>query len=86
VIGGLNLKKIYGDKALSIFVKAPSIKDLEERLKLRDTETSESIARRMAKAEKEMGFAAEFDYILMNDDMQQALNDAEQLVADFIYG
>jgi guanylate kinase len=40
----------------------------------------------MAKAEKEMGFAAEFDYILMNDDMQQALNDAEQLVADFIYG
>ena len=86
VIGGLNLKKIYGDKALSIFVKAPSIKDLEERLKLRDTETTESIARRMAKAEKEMGFAAEFDYILMNDDMQQALNDAEQLVADFIYG
>jgi guanylate kinase len=86
VVGGLNLKKIYGDKALSIFVKAPSIKDLEDRLKLRDTETPESIARRMAKAEKEMGFSAEFDYILMNDDMQQALNDAEQLVADFIYG
>jgi guanylate kinase len=86
VVGGLNLKKIYGDKALSIFVKAPSIKDLEDRLRLRDTETPESIARRMAKAEKEMGFSAEFDYILMNDDMQQALNDAEQLVADFIYG
>jgi guanylate kinase len=85
VVGGLNLKKIYGEKALSIFVMAPSIKDLEERLKLRDTETPESIARRMAKAEKEMGFSAEFDYILMNDDMQQALNDAEQLVADFIY-
>jgi guanylate kinase len=86
VVGGLNLKKIYGERALSIFVMAPSIKDLEERLKLRDTETTESIARRMAKAEKEMGFSAEFDYILMNDDMQQALNDAEQLVADFIYG
>jgi guanylate kinase len=86
VVGGLNLKKIYGEKALSIFVKAPSIKDLEERLKLRDTETTESIARRMAKAEKEMGFAVEFDYILMNDDMKQALSDAEQLVADFILG
>lgn len=86
VIGGLNLKKIYGDRALSIFVKAPSIKDLEARLKLRDTETPESIARRMAKAEKEMGYATEFDYILLNDDMQQALNDAEQLVADFILG
>jgi guanylate kinase len=86
VVGGLNLKKIYGERALSIFVMAPSIKDLEERLKLRDTETTESIARRMAKAEKEMGFSAEFDYIVMNDDMQQALNDAEQLVADFIYG
>jgi guanylate kinase len=86
VVGGLNLKKIYGERALSIFVMAPTIKDLEDRLKLRDTETTESIARRMAKAEKEMGFSAEFDYILMNDDMQQALNDAEQLVADFIYG
>lgn len=85
VVGGLNLKKIYGDKALSIFVKAPSIADLEARLKLRDTETPESIARRMAKAEKEMGYSVEFDYILLNDDMQQALNDAEQLVADFIY-
>jgi guanylate kinase len=86
VVGGLNLKKIYGERALSIFVMAPTIKDLEDRLRLRDTETTESIARRMAKAEKEMGFSAEFDYILMNDDMQQALNDAEQLVADFIYG
>jgi guanylate kinase len=86
VVGGLNLKKIYGDKALSIFVKAPSIADLEARLKLRDTETPESIARRMAKAEKEMGYSAEFDYILLNDDMQQALSDAERLVADFIYG
>jgi guanylate kinase len=86
VVGGLNLKKIYGERALSIFVMAPSIKDLEERLKLRDTETTESIARRMAKAEKEMDFSAEFDYILMNDDMHQALNDAEQLVADFIFG
>jgi len=85
VVGGLNLKKIYGEKALSIFVKAPSIKDLEDRLRVRDTETTESIARRMAKAEKEMGFAVEFDYILLNDDMHQALSDAEQLVADFIY-
>jgi guanylate kinase len=85
VVGGLNLKKIYGDKALSIFVKAPSIKDLEDRLRLRATETDESIARRMAKAEKEMGFSVEFDYILLNDDMQHALIDAEQLVADFIY-
>jgi guanylate kinase len=86
VVGGLNLKKIYADKALSIFVKAPSIKDLENRLKLRDTETPESIARRMAKAEKEMAFAEEFDYVLLNDDMQQALSDAERLVADFIFG
>ncbi len=85
VVGGLNLKKIFGDKALAIFVKAPSIKDLEERLKQRATETPESIKRRMDKAEKEMKYSAEFDYILVNDDIIQALTDAEKLVADFIY-
>ncbi len=85
VVGGLNLKRFYGDKALAIFVKAPSIKDLEERLRQRDSETPESIARRMAKAEKEMAYASEFDYVLMNDDMQHAFSDAEKLIADFIY-
>ena len=85
VVGGLNLKKIYGDKALSIFVKAPSIAHLEARLKMRETETPESIARRIGKAEKEMAYSTQFDYILLNDDLGKACLEAENVVANFLH-
>ena len=83
--GGLNLKKVFGEKALSIFVKAPSISHLEERLKKRDTETPESIARRMAKAEKEMLYANKFDAIILNDSKEKAFEESERLVRNFLF-
>jgi guanylate kinase len=84
VVGGLNLKKNYGENALSIFVKAPSLAHLEERLKRRETETPESIARRMAKAKNEMDYAAQFDAIVLNDDIHVAFAQSEKLVRDFL--
>ena len=84
VVGGLNLKRAYGRNALSIFVKAPSIEHLEKRLRARETETDQSIAKRMAKAESEMKFAEQFDKVILNDDLSQACLQAENLVAEFL--
>ena len=84
VVGGKNLKKYFGNDALAIFVKPPSIDHLRARLKQRDTETEESINIRMAKAEKEMGYAVHFDYILTNDKLEVAFKDAEKAVGNFL--
>lgn len=84
VVGGANLKRIFGNRALAIFVMPPSISLLEDRLRSRDTENEESIARRMAKAEAEIGYAEQFDVILMNDDLQKALIEAEDHVSRFL--
>ena len=84
VHGGLNLKKIFGDRALAVFVKAPSIQHLENRLKLRETETPESIARRINKAEQEILLAPQFDKIVLNDKMENAFEQAEALVKTFL--
>jgi len=84
VIGGLNLKKQFGEKALAIFVMPPSIEHLEKRLKSRETETPESIARRMGKAEEELKTANQFDKIVMNDNLQNAFEQAERFVEDFL--
>ena len=86
VMGGLNLKKQFGKKALAVFVKAPSIKVIAERLKIRATESPESFARRIDKAEQEMETAMYFDITLLNDDLDIALKEAEQLVKEFING
>ncbi len=84
VVGGINLKKKFGKRALSVFVMPPSIKSLEERLKLRETETPESIARRIGKAEKELKTADQFDKILVNEKLDVAFAGAEKLVKDFL--
>lgn len=85
VQGGVNLKRIFGDKALSVFIQAPSVDVLRERLLSRATDTSEAIERRVAKAASEMEFAAgKFDHVLVNDDLQKAFCEAEQLIADFM--
>ncbi len=84
VEGGVNLKKVFGDRALAVFVKPPSIDHLRERLQNRATETPESIARRLGKAAKELGYAGQFDHVLLNDNLQRAFEEAEQVVGDFL--
>ena len=84
VVGGLNLKKLFGDKALAIFVMPPSIDHLENRLKMRETETPESIARRIGKAEVELQTATQFDKIILNDKLEHAFAEAEKVVGGFI--
>jgi guanylate kinase len=84
VKGGINLKKYFGSKALSIFIMPPSIQVLETRLRKRGTETEEAIQMRLAKADKEMRFHKNFDQIVMNDDLLIAQNDAYQKIIKFI--
>lgn len=84
VKGGINIKKMYGDKALSIFVKPPSLKVLEERLRNRGTNTEEDITRRIQKAEYEISFANQFDKILVNDDLQDAFDESVVIVEEFL--
>ena len=84
VIGGLNLKKYFGDRALSIFVQAPSIDHLEQRLKSRQTETDITLKKRLGKAQEEMQYAKDFDYILVNDVMSEAFSEAEEVLKNFL--
>jgi guanylate kinase len=84
VVGGLNLKKILGDNALSIFVKAPSIAELEARLRKRSTESPEKIEQRVAKAQQEMAFEPRFDCVIVNEQLDKALREAEECVRQFL--
>lgn len=85
VQGGVNLKRIFGEQALSIFIQAPSVDILRERLVGRGTDTEEAIEKRVAKAASEMEFASgKFDYTLINDDLQTALAEAENVVKCFL--
>ena len=86
VKGGVNLKKYFGDRALSIFIQAPSVEVLRQRLIGRGTDSPEAIERRVAKAAEEMTYADKFDHIVVNDELQKAYNDAETLVANFLGG
>ncbi|HNR75310.1 MAG: guanylate kinase [Bacteroidetes bacterium OLB12] len=83
VKGGINLKKYFGDKALAVFVKVPSLEVLKERLKERGTETEESLSRRIFKAKFEMSFQDKFDVVLVNEDLEKSLQEAQQLYEDF---
>ncbi|UJP65520.1 guanylate kinase [Mongoliitalea daihaiensis] len=84
VKGGLNLKKYFGEQALAIFVKVPSLEILEERLKDRGTESEESLSRRLFKAKFETSFENKFDVIIVNDNKEQSFLEAEKLVGDFL--
>lgn len=87
VQGGVNLKRFFGDKALSVFIQAPSVEILRNRLIGRGTDTEEAIERRVAKAASEMEFAdGKFDYVLINDDLQTAKDEAEKVIGDFLKG
>lgn len=84
VKGGINLKKKFGDQALSVFIMPPSLESLRLRLELRGTETPESLTKRVGKAMEEMSHANEFDTIIVNDVLEKALVDAEKVVLEFI--
>ncbi|HCW07229.1 MAG TPA: guanylate kinase [Cytophagales bacterium] len=83
VRGGLNLKKYFGDKALAIFVKVPSMDVLKQRLNDRGTESEESMSRRLFKANFEMSFQNKFDVVLINEDLNRSLAEAQQLYNEF---
>ena len=85
VQGGVNLKRIFGEQAFSIFIQAPSVEILRERLIGRATDTPEAIEKRVAKAASEMEFAAgKFDHVLVNDDLQTAFAEAERIIDEFL--
>ena len=84
VKGGVNIKKFYGDEALSIFIQPPSIAELRRRLENRGTDAPEVIDQRIARAEFELTFADKFDTIVVNDDLAQAEQDALTLIEDFL--
>jgi guanylate kinase len=84
VVGGLNIKNYFGEQALAIFVKPPSVEVLEERLRFRSTETEETLKIRVGKAVSELAFETKFEQVILNDNLEKALKDAEVLVNEFI--
>ena len=84
VVGGLNLKKVFGDQSLAVFIMPPSIESLKERLTNRRTESPEKLKLRLDKAENEMDFATKFDKIVVNDQLSHAIGDAEKLIKEFV--
>jgi len=83
VIGGLKIKHQFPEDTLAVFVKPPSLEVMEQRLRDRKTDTEDKIIERLAKAEKEIDYAKDFDTILINDHLETAKKDAEILVANF---
>lgn len=84
VKGGVNVKKMYGDRAISIFIEPPSIETLRERLTGRATDSREAIEQRLAKAEYELSFAPEFDYVVVNDNLDSAIARVDSLIKEFV--
>ncbi|WP_421875696.1 guanylate kinase [Marinoscillum sp.] len=84
VVGGVNLKKKLGNRALAIFVNAESVEVLKERLTKRNTETPASLAKRMGKAVQEMAYEPNFDYTLINRVLEDAVDEAERIVKEFL--
>jgi len=84
VKGATNLKKLYGDRALAVFIKPPSLAELIRRLEKRDTENKKTLAERIARAKEELTYENNFDLVLVNDDLATALKEAEEIVRDFL--
>lgn len=84
VKGGVSLKKYFGDDALSVFIKAPSIKEIRRRLERRGTDSPAFIEERVRKARVEMMYQPKFDRILLNDDLATCLAEADKMVGDFL--
>ncbi len=84
VIGGLKIKEQYPDRSLAIFIKPPSIEELRRRLLKRGTETQKSLEKRLERAKFELEFADKFDVVIVNDDLQKAIEETKQVLADFL--
>jgi guanylate kinase len=84
VRGGINLKRIFGDQAVSIFIKPPSVEELEKRLLARGTDSAEKIKMRVEKASEEMKLAGEFDHIVVNDRLEEAEDKTYRIVSEFL--
>ncbi|GGE34473.1 guanylate kinase [Psychroflexus planctonicus] len=84
VVGGLDIKQIYPERTLAVFVKPPSIEELKIRLKKRKTESDDKINMRVAKASIEMATAPQFDHIIINNELSEALEEAYDLVKEFV--
>ncbi|MDR1091549.1 MAG: guanylate kinase [Prevotella sp.] len=84
VVGGCNIKKYYGDKALSIFIQPPSIEELRRRLEKRGTDLPDVIDARVAKAEQEMTYAPRFDVLIRNDNLEDAKAEVLKIVTEFL--
>lgn len=83
VKGGVNVKKLYGSRAVSVFIKPPSVEALRDRLTGRGTETPEAIDQRVARAELEIGYAPQFDHVVVNDDLAEAIENVSNILKDF---
>lgn len=84
VIGGLNIKKKYQDKALSIFVMPPSVEELAKRLNIRSSDSSKDIEVRLKKAKEELSYAEKFDLIIVNNELKKAISESEKAIKEFI--
>lgn len=84
VKGGVNLKKIFGESAMAVFIKPPSVEELRNRLVGRGTDSPEAIQKRVAKAEEELTYEPLFDVVLVNDKLSDSLAEAESLVEKFV--
>ena len=83
VVGGVNIKKQFNEECLTIFIKPPSIKELENRLRNRGTETEASLKKRLSKAEKEMTYSKIFDIVVVNDVLEIAVEEVKKLLLEF---
>jgi guanylate kinase len=86
VEGGLKIKKIFGQKLLSVFVCPPSIEELRKRLHARNSETPESFKARISKSELELTYASRFDVVIVNNKLEDALRDAKNITDEFLSG
>ena len=84
VVGGCNIKKFYGDRALSLFIQPPCVEELRRRLIGRGTDASEVIEHRVAKAEYELSFASKFDKVIINDDLEATKAEALKVIKEFL--
>jgi guanylate kinase len=84
VMGGINLKRLFGDDACSVFIMPPSVEELERRLRGRGTDAEEVIQKRIAKAEFELSKAPEFDHVVINDVLEDAVNEVSAIISQFL--
>lgn len=84
VCGGVNVKELFGDKAMAVFIEPPSIEELRRRLINRGNDSEDSIRQRVDRAEYELGFIPKYDHVVTNDDLSRAVSEVEALIREYI--